>query len=44
MLVLWWQRKRQREELSGMTEADQKDAGISPGDARYETRKPFWRA
>jgi uncharacterized protein YjiS (DUF1127 family) len=43
-LVLWWRRKRQREELSRMTEAEQRDAGISASDARYEIRKPFWRA
>jgi len=43
VLVLWWQRKRQREELARMTEVEQRDAGITPGDARYEMRKPFWR-
>lgn len=43
-LVLWWRRKRQREELSRMTEGEQKDAGMSPSGARYEMRKPFWRA
>jgi len=41
-LHLWRQRRRGRTELSRMTDAELKDAGIDPHEAWLETRKSFW--
>jgi uncharacterized protein YjiS (DUF1127 family) len=44
LLGLWWQRMRQRCELSGMSEMEIHDAGMTSYEAWCESRKPFWRA
>jgi uncharacterized protein YjiS (DUF1127 family) len=42
--ALWRMRRRERAELSAMTTAELRDAGLTSYDARCEARKPFWRA
>jgi uncharacterized protein YjiS (DUF1127 family) len=42
-LRLWAQRRRQRRELSLMTELDLHDIGMTQSDATWQMRKPFWQ-
>ncbi len=43
-LAVWGARRRERAELATMTQSELRDAGITPYEARFEARKPFWRA
>jgi len=43
-LARWRERISQRDELSRMSEAELRDAGINRYEAWFEIRKPFWRA
>ncbi|UZE48664.1 DUF1127 domain-containing protein [Rhodopseudomonas sp. P2A-2r] len=40
----WHERQHGRRELQHWTERDMRDAGVSPGDVRFEAGKPFWQA
>jgi uncharacterized protein YjiS (DUF1127 family) len=40
----WRRRARSRRELAAMSDRELRDFGATHYDARYETRKPFWRA
>ena len=40
---LWFARRHEREILAGMDDRMLRDIGLSPGDAHWEYRKPFWR-
>jgi uncharacterized protein YjiS (DUF1127 family) len=44
LVQVWRERRHSRRELADWTERDMRDAGVSPGDARYEAAKPFWQA
>lgn len=43
-LSLWRRRSRERRELARLSTRDLKDFGLTPGAARFEANKPFWRA
>jgi len=43
-LKIWHDRSLQRSALSGMTELELADIGLSPGAMLAEIDKPFWRA
>jgi uncharacterized protein YjiS (DUF1127 family) len=43
LLDIWRQRTRDRWELARMDERSLRDLGLTPYDAVYEARKPFWR-
>ena len=43
-LLLWDERRRERQKLLAMDNARLKDIGISRADAAAEAAKPFWRA
>jgi uncharacterized protein YjiS (DUF1127 family) len=43
LLDVWRQRTRDRRELAQMDERSLRDIGLTPYDALYEARKPFWR-
>ncbi len=40
----WHERACQRRVLAGLTPRELRDVGLSPGQARAEAAKPFWRA
>lgn len=42
-LMLWSERRRQRQALAGLDDAMLKDIGLSRADALFEADKPFWR-
>ena len=44
MLRLWSERARQRRHLTGLTQWELEDIGISREAALQEAQKPFWRA
>lgn len=44
MVLGWIERSRQRQYLRELDAHLLKDIGVSPGDARAEAEKPFWRA
>jgi uncharacterized protein YjiS (DUF1127 family) len=39
----WRRRMRDRAELAHFDERSLRDIGLSPAQARYEIKKPFWR-
>ena len=41
---LWRERRRSRAQLARLTLHQLKDIGVTPGEALFEMRKPFWRA
>lgn len=43
-LSVWRRRARERRELARVSARDLKDFGLTPGAARFEANKPFWRA
>jgi uncharacterized protein YjiS (DUF1127 family) len=43
LLDVWRQRSRDRRELARMDQRSLRDLGLTPHDALYEARKPFWR-
>ena len=43
-LAIWNRRARERAELASLSERDLRDLGLSPGEAAFESAKPFWRA
>jgi uncharacterized protein YjiS (DUF1127 family) len=43
-LHIWRHRQQDRRMLSGLTERDLHDVGLSWSDVVYEAEKPFWRA
>lgn len=43
-LALWWRRRRERNELSALSDRDLADIGVRWHDAAREAAKPFWRA
>jgi uncharacterized protein YjiS (DUF1127 family) len=43
LLDIWRQRLHDRWELARMDERSLRDLGLTPYDALYEARKPFWR-
>lgn len=43
-LAEWLERSRTRRSLSRLDDHLLKDIGLTPGDVRRETSKPFWRA
>lgn len=43
VVVMWHERHSQRRALSGLTQEELTDIGVSQGDAAAEARKPFWR-
>jgi uncharacterized protein YjiS (DUF1127 family) len=43
-LHTWRQRQQNRRALTGLTERDLHDVGLSWSDVVYEAEKPFWRA
>lgn len=43
-LLNWMERARTRHILTGLTETELKDIGLSRGDIDYEAGKPFWRS
>ena len=42
-VMLWGERRRQRQALAGLDDAMLKDIGLSRADALFEADKPFWR-
>ena len=42
LVTLWSQRRRTRRALKGLPGYLLKDVGLTPGQARMETRKLFW--
>ena len=40
----WRCRVRSRREIAKLEDRDIRDLGLSPGQLRFEARKPFWRA
>ncbi|MBR0813674.1 MULTISPECIES: DUF1127 domain-containing protein [Bradyrhizobium] len=43
-LHVWYERYRNRRELTHWTARDLQDVGLSWSDIAYEADKPFWRA
>jgi uncharacterized protein YjiS (DUF1127 family) len=43
LLNVWRQRMRDRSELARLDQRSLRDLGLTPHDALYEVRKPFWR-
>ncbi len=43
LLETWRERSRERAQLAGLSLRELRDMGLSPGDAREEAGKPFWR-
>ena len=39
----WMERRRQRRDLSGLTDYMLRDIGLSRADVEGETTKPFWQ-
>jgi uncharacterized protein YjiS (DUF1127 family) len=44
MAALWRHRSRTRRELEQLDDRLLRDIGLDPFEARFEARKPFWRA
>ena len=44
LVRVWLERIRARRELARVDERSLRELGISPGLARYEASRPFWRA
>jgi uncharacterized protein YjiS (DUF1127 family) len=42
VLTLWTQRRRSRQALANLTDAQLNDIGISRTQAREEAKRPFW--
>jgi len=40
----WRRRLRSRREIAAINYCTQRDLGLSAGQMRFESRKPFWRA
>jgi uncharacterized protein YjiS (DUF1127 family) len=43
LLLIWFERTRQRRELSQLSSHMLKDIGLSRADVEAEVTKPFWR-
>jgi len=42
-LRTWRRRLRERDQLARLDDRMLRDIGLTPGDAEYLSRKPFWR-
>ncbi|HUN51237.1 MAG TPA: DUF1127 domain-containing protein [Candidatus Sulfotelmatobacter sp.] len=43
LVSVWHRRSRQRSELARLNDLELRDLALTPMQAAYEARKPFWR-